>query len=79
MKKWDVQNPDSENWIAGILGATVELATHAYSLTSNQQLEPEKRTVKTATWRDEAMLLKDFVKHWSSYRNDCSAYSFLNP
>lgn len=44
-----------------------------------QQLEQERRTVETATWRDEAMLLKDFVEHWSAYRNDWLAYSFLNP
>lgn len=44
-----------------------------------QQLEQERRTVETATWRDEAMLLKDFVEHWGAYRNDWLAYSFLNP
>jgi len=44
-----------------------------------QQLEQERRTVETAAWRDEAMLLKDFVERWNAYRSDWLAYSFLNP
>ena len=41
-------------------------------------LEQERRTVETAAWKDEAMLLKDFVERWSAYRNDWLSYSFLN-
>ena len=42
-------------------------------------LEQERRTVEAAAWRDEAMLMKDFVEHWTAYRNDFFSYSVLNP
>ena len=42
-------------------------------------LEQERRTVEAAAWRDEAMLMKDFVEHRTAYRNDFFSYSVLNP
>ena len=44
-----------------------------------QSLEQESRTVEAAAWRDEAMLMKDFVENWSAYRNLWLTYSFINP
>lgn len=44
-----------------------------------QQLEQERRNVEAAAWRDEAMLMKDFVENWCAYKNDLLAYSVLTP
>jgi hypothetical protein len=43
------------------------------------QLQHEKRAEELVAWKDQSMMLKDFVEAWTGYRGDLWTYSVLNP
>ncbi|MCG3141128.1 MAG: hypothetical protein HDKAJFGB_02318 [Anaerolineae bacterium] len=43
-----------------------------------QELEHQQRQEETQAWKDQAMLLSDFLEKWDKYKGDLWTYSFFN-
>ncbi len=43
-----------------------------------QELEHQQRQEETQAWKDQAMLLTDFIEKWDKYKGDLWTYSFFN-